>query len=224
MNALIDAAIGRARTVVAALILILIAGAYAYVTIPKEAEPDVNIPILYVNLSHEGISPADAERLLIRPMEQELRDIEGVDVMRSISFLGGANIVLEFDAGFDADLALTDVREKVDLAKPELPDDTDEPTVHEINLSLFPIIVVTLSGDLPGRALLVSDYYGCLGQRDGRWFPKTALHDFVQVISGQGVPPPNLESWQAIYADAGCGLVHALEDDNASGFIHIVRL
>ncbi len=107
MNALIDAAIGRARTVVAALILILIAGAYAYVTIPKEAEPDVNIPILYVNLSHEGISPADAERLLIRPMEQELRDIEGVDVMRSTSFLGGANIVLEFDAGFDADLALT---------------------------------------------------------------------------------------------------------------------
>jgi multidrug efflux pump len=154
VNALIDAAIGRARTVVAALILILIAGAYAYVTIPKEAEPDVNIPILYVNLSHEGISPADAERLLIRPMEQELRDIEGVDVMRSTSFLGGANIVLEFDAGFDADLALTDVREKVDLAKPELPDDTDEPTVHEINLSLFPIIVVTLSGDLPERALL----------------------------------------------------------------------
>ena len=154
MSALIDAAIGRARTVVAALILILIAGAYTYVTIPKEAEPDVNIPILYVNLSHEGISPADAERLLVRPMEQELRDIEGVDVMRSTSFLGGANIVLEFDAGFDADLALTDVREKVDLAKPELPDDTEEPTVHEINLSLFPIIVVTLSGELPERALL----------------------------------------------------------------------
>ena len=154
MNAFIDAAIGRARTVVATLILILVAGAYAYVTIPKEAEPDVNIPILYVNLSHEGISPADAERLLIRPMEQELRDIEGVDVMRSTSFLGGANVVLEFDAGFDADLALTDVREKVDLAKPELPEDADEPTVHEVNLSLFPIIVVTLSGDLPERALL----------------------------------------------------------------------
>jgi len=154
VNAVIDAAIGRSRTVVAALILILIAGAYAYVTIPKEAEPDVQIPILYVNLSHEGISPADAERLLIRPMEQELRDIEGVDVMRSISFLGGANVVLEFDAGFDADLALADVREKVDLAKPGLPEDADEPTVHEVNLSLFPVIVVTLSGHLPERALL----------------------------------------------------------------------
>ena len=154
MNALIDAAIDRARTVVAALVLILIAGAYAYVTIPKEADPDVQIPILFVNLGHDGISPADAERLLIRPMEQELRDIEGVDVMRSTAFLGGANIVLEFDAGFDADLALADVREKVDLAKPGLPEDADEPTVHEVNLGLFPVLVVTLSGDLPERALL----------------------------------------------------------------------
>ena len=154
MNSVIDAAIGRARTVVAALILILIAGAYAYVTIPKEAEPDVQIPILYVNLGHDGISPADAERLLVRPMEQEMRDIEGIDVMRSTSFLGGANIMLEFDAGFDVDLALADVREKVDLAKPGLPEDADEPTVHEVNLSLFPVLVVTLSGDLPERALL----------------------------------------------------------------------
>jgi len=154
VNALIDAAIDRARTVVAVLILILIAGTYAYVTIPKEADPDVQIAILYVNINHDGISPADAERLLIRPMEQELRDIEGVDLMRSTSFLGGANIVLEFDAGFDVDLALADVREKVDLAKPGLPEDADEPTVHEVNLSLFPVLVVTLSGDLPERALL----------------------------------------------------------------------
>ena len=154
MNALIDAAIGRARTVVAALVLILIAGAYAYVTIPKEADPDIQIPVLYVNLSHEGISPADAERLLVKPMEQELRNIEGIEEMRSTSFLGGASIVLEFEAGFDVDRALADLREKVDLAKPELPEDADEPTIHEINLSLFPVLVVTLSGDLPERALL----------------------------------------------------------------------
>ena len=154
MSNLIDAAIGRACTVVAALFLILAAGAYAYVTIPKEADPDVQIPILFVNLSHSGISPADAERLLIRPMEQELRNIEGVDVMRSTSFLGGANIVLEFNAGFDVDLALADVREKVGLAKPGLPEDADEPTIHEVNLGLFPVLVVTLSGHLPARALL----------------------------------------------------------------------
>ncbi|HSR72149.1 MAG TPA: efflux RND transporter permease subunit, partial [Kiloniellales bacterium] len=154
MNALIDAAVGHARTVLSTLLLILIAGAYAYVTIPKEADPDVQIPTLYVNVPHEGISPEDAERLLIRPLEQELRGIEGVEEMRSTAYLGGANIVMEFEAGFDPDQALADVREKVDLAKPDLPEDADEPTVHEINLSLFPILVVTLSGDLPERALL----------------------------------------------------------------------
>ena len=114
MNALIDAAIGRARTVLACLLLVLIAGTYAYVTVPKEADPDVSIPILYVNVSHEGISPEDAERLLGKPIEAELRDVEGVKEMRSTAFLGGANVVLEFDAGFDVDLATADVREKVD--------------------------------------------------------------------------------------------------------------
>ena len=154
MNAIIDAAISHSRTVLATLVMVLVAGTYAYQTVPKEAEPDVNIPILYVNMSHEGISPEDAERLLIKPMEQELQDIEGVKEMRSTAFLGGANVVLEFDAGFDVDTALADVREKVDLAKPELPEETDEPTVHEINFSLFPVLVVTLSGDVPERTLL----------------------------------------------------------------------
>jgi multidrug efflux pump len=150
----IDAAISRSRTVVSALFLILVAGVVAYFDIPKEADPDVNIPIVYVSLHHEGISPEDAERLLIRPMEQELQSIEGVKEMRAKAFESGANVTLEFDAGFDADKALDDVREKVDLAKPELPADTDEPEVHEVNFSLFPVIVVTLSGPVPERALL----------------------------------------------------------------------
>ncbi|MFQ5766317.1 MAG: efflux RND transporter permease subunit, partial [Rhodospirillales bacterium] len=118
------------------------------------ADPDIQIPVLYVKLSHEGISPEDAERLLVKPMEEELRDIEGVDEMRSTAYLGGANIVMEFDAGFDAGRALADVRERVDRGKPQLPDDADEPSVHEINLSLFPVLVVTLSGDVPERTLL----------------------------------------------------------------------
>ena len=154
MNAIIDAALGRSRTVIAGLVLILISGMTAYITVPKESEPDINIPILYVNMTHEGISPEDAERLLIKPMEQELQSIEGLKEMRSTAFLGGANIVLEFDAGFDADLAMSDVQNKVDLAKPDLPAETDEPTVHEVNFSLFPVLVVTLSGDVPERTLL----------------------------------------------------------------------
>ncbi len=154
MNAVIDAAISHSRTVILALVLILVAGSAAYVSIPKEDTPDINIPTLYVSIVHEGISPEDAERLLIKPMEKELRTIEGVKEMKSTAFLGGANVVLEFDAGFDADQALVDVREKVDLAKPKLPQDAEEPTVHEINLSLFPVLTVSLSGSAPERTLL----------------------------------------------------------------------
>ncbi|WP_119167851.1 efflux RND transporter permease subunit [Algihabitans albus] len=154
MKAIIDAALEHSRTVLACLVLLLIAGAYAYNAIPKEAEPDVNIPIIYVSLHHDGISPEDAERLLVKPMEQELQSIEGIKELRSFAYESGANVVMEFEAGFDPDLAMDDVRAKVDLAKPELPDETDEPTVHEVNLSLFPVLVVSLSGNVPERTLL----------------------------------------------------------------------
>ena len=103
MNAIIDAAIERARTVLAILVLILGAGLVSYLTIPKESAPDIPIPIIYVAISHEGISPEDAERLLVRPMEQELRSVEGVREMRSTAKEGFASVLLEFDAGFDSD-------------------------------------------------------------------------------------------------------------------------
>ncbi|MBC6441191.1 MAG: efflux RND transporter permease subunit [Rhodospirillales bacterium] len=154
MIGIINAAFSRPRTVLLLLALILIAGTYSYMTIPKESDPDIDIPIIYVLMTHEGISPGDAERLLVRPMEQELRGIDGVKEITSKAYEGGANVTLEFDAGFDPDIAIDDVRAKVDLAKPELPEETDEPSVHEVNLSLFPILVVTLSGDVPERTLL----------------------------------------------------------------------
>ena len=150
---IIGAAFGYSRTVLAVLFFILIAGSIAYQDIPKESEPDIDIPIIYVTMSHDGISPEDAERLLIRPMEQELKSIEGIKEMRSTGYEGGANVLLEFDAGFDSDAALTDVREGVDLAKGNLPMATDDPEVHEVNFSLFPVVVVILSGDAPDRAL-----------------------------------------------------------------------
>ncbi len=154
MKTLIDAAIDRSRMVLLTLALVLIAGVYAYVAIPKESDPDVDIPIIYVSMSHEGISPEDAERLLVRPMEQEMRNIEGVKEMRSTAAEGFASVLLEFEAGFDADIALADVREAVDVAKKELPDDTDDPVVNEVNVGLFPVLVVTLSGSVPERTLL----------------------------------------------------------------------
>lgn len=151
---LIDGAFSRARFILSLLAFVLVAGAVAFATIPKEADPDVNIPILYVKMTYEGISPEDAERLLVRPMEQKLRAIEGIKEMRASAFEGGANVVLEFEAGFDADQAMNDVRQKVDLAKPDLPKETEEPTVHEVNFSLFPVILVSLAGDIPERTLI----------------------------------------------------------------------
>lgn len=154
MRIFIDLAFARARTTISVLVLLLIAGTVAYVDIPKEAEPDINIPLVIVRAMHEGISPEDSENILIRPLEQELRSVEGLKEMRAKGFEGGANIVLEFEAGFDVDKALRDVRDQVDLAKPNLPDDSDDPTIEEINLSQFPVVVVTLSGPVPERALL----------------------------------------------------------------------
>ncbi|MCA1940900.1 MAG: efflux RND transporter permease subunit [Caenispirillum bisanense] len=154
MNALIDAAIHHARTVISTLVLILLAGTITFIQIPKESAPDINIPVIYVSLIHTGIAPDDAVRMLVKPMEKELRTVEGVKEMRSTAFEGGANVLLEFEAGFDADQALDDVRQQVDKAKAELPDDTDEPIVSEVNFSLFPVLVIALSGDVPERTLL----------------------------------------------------------------------
>ncbi len=151
---LIESAMSRSRTVVLSLLVVLIGGFVAYNTIPKEAEPDIEIPIIYVSISHDGISPEDSERLLVRPMEQELRSIEGIKEMTANAYEGGANVQLEFDAGVDTDKALQDVREKVDKAKAKLPGDTDEPTVNEVKMSRFdPMLVLNLAGDIPERTL-----------------------------------------------------------------------
>ncbi len=154
MNALVNAALDRPRTVMLTLLLLLLVGVSVYIAIPKESDPDINIPIIYVSMHHEGMSPDDAVSLLIKPMEQELRGIEHVTEVRSTAYEGGANVTLEFEAGFDADTALEDVRARVDIAKTGLPDDTDDPTVNEINLSLFPVLVVSLSGNVPERTML----------------------------------------------------------------------
>src|ERR1044072_7706997 len=154
MFALIDYAIGHARLTVVTLVFLLLGGFTAYVTIPKEAEPDIKIPIIYVQLSQRGISPEDAERLLLRPVETQLKSVGNVKEMRATAFEGGGFVLLEFEAGFDSKAALADVRAKVDQAKHDLPKDVDEPQVLEVNLSLYPLLVVGLSGDVPERTLL----------------------------------------------------------------------
>jgi multidrug efflux pump len=154
MNAIISAAFDRNRTVIMMLLFLIAAGLVAYINIPKESEPDVPIPIMYVSMNHDGISPEDSERLLVRPMEKELQSITGIKEMRSTASEGHASVLLEFDAGFDGEKALLDVREKVDAAKSKLPADTDEPTVDEINIALFPVLNISLSGPIPERSLI----------------------------------------------------------------------
>ncbi len=155
MHALIAAAVHHQRTVLLALLFVLVSGALTYIGIPKESDPDIPIPYIYVSMTHDGISPEDAERMLVRPMEQQLRAIEGIKEMTATARQGSASVTLEFEAGFDPDQALLDVREKVDQAKQELPDDTDEPSVHEINIAMFPVILVTLAGPVDERTLVV---------------------------------------------------------------------
>ena len=150
---LIDYAISHARVFFGILIFIIAAGSSTYISIPKEAVPDVNIPIIYVSLSQKGISANDSERLLVKPIEDEVKTVEGIKEIRSTAYTGGGNVLLEFDAGFDADKAMDDIREKVDRAKGDLPNEADEPTVNEVNISAFPIILISLSGNLPDRTL-----------------------------------------------------------------------
>ena len=153
---IIESAMRRSRTVIMSLAVIVIAGVVTYANAPKEAEPDLNIPIVYVSITHEGISPEDAERLLIRPMEQEIRTIEGIEELIGNAYEGGANIQIEFDAGTDTDVALQDVRAKVDIAKAKLPNETEEPTVTEVKFSRFdPMLVLNLAGNVPERTLTV---------------------------------------------------------------------
>ena len=150
---IVETAIANARLTISVLLFLMLAGAMAYVSIPKEAEPDIQIPILYVSIHYTGISPEDSERLLLRPMETALKSITGIKKMTSTAYQGGGNVLIEFQAGADLKKALDDVRNKVDTARPELPDGADEPTVNEVNLSEFPILVITLSGDVPERVL-----------------------------------------------------------------------
>ena len=90
---------------------------------------------------------------LVKPIEDEVKTVEGIKELRSTAYSGGGNVLLEFNPGFDADKAIVDVREKVDRAKGDLPNEADEPTVNEVNISAFPILLISLSGDLPDRTL-----------------------------------------------------------------------
>jgi multidrug efflux pump len=154
MSALIRYSITHARLTISALLFLIVAGISAYLAIPKEAEPDVAIPIVYVSVTQRGISPEDAERLILRPLETQLKSVANVKEMRASAFEGGGFVLLEFRAGLDARRAIADVRAKVEDAKRDLPREADEPKVTEVSLALFPVIIVALKGEVPEQTLV----------------------------------------------------------------------
>lgn len=155
MLTIIDAALSRTRSVLMLFVLLLISGAITYANIAKESNPDITIPVIYVSMVHDGISPEDAERMLVRPMEKELKSIAGIKEMTANAGEGHASVTLEFVAGFDPKEALADVRDKVTLAKAKLPTETEEPEVHEVTMAnAEPALTVILSGPVTERGLV----------------------------------------------------------------------
>ncbi len=136
------------RTSIFVLIFIIaVAGLVAYLNLPLESWPDVTQPVIFVAVPYPGVAPSDMETQVVDPIEDKLQEITKIKRMSSASREGFASLVVEFESDIEVDEALRRVREKVDLAGPELPADAQEPMVEEINFENIPVIVVSLTGD-----------------------------------------------------------------------------
>ncbi|MDR1031718.1 MAG: efflux RND transporter permease subunit [Holosporales bacterium] len=153
MNKFIDFALDHYKAAISFLVFVIVMGIIAYVRIPKELFPDIEVPFIQVNVTCQGISTYDSERLIVRPMEQKLRSISGVKEMNTVAYEGGASAVLEFFPEKNLRQAKTEVQDQVDLVKAELPEDAKDPVVTEINISETPILLIKLAGNIPDRKL-----------------------------------------------------------------------
>ncbi len=153
MTGIIDWAADRARMVLAFIVLSLVVGGFAYSTLPKEGEPDIEIPALFVSVPFPGISAVDAESLLVKPMETELADLDGLKSMSGTAAEGYAGVALEFEFGWDKTKIMADVRDSMKSAEADFPEGAEQYTINEINFSEFPILIVNLTGPVPERTL-----------------------------------------------------------------------
>ncbi|WP_193336440.1 efflux RND transporter permease subunit [Devosia beringensis] len=142
------------RVVLTVMVLLLGAGFMAYNTLPKESFPAIDIPYFYVSVSQTGVSPRDAEQLLAKPIEDRIKEIDGLENYSSTSTTGHTSVFLEFNVSADKDKALSDVRAALDGVASELPDDATEPTVSEISFTDTPVISVAVYGTVPERELV----------------------------------------------------------------------
>jgi multidrug efflux pump len=153
MTGIVDWAASRARMVLAFIGLTLLVGGFAYWGLPKEGEPDIEIPALFVSVPFPGISAADSETLLVKPMETELGDLDGLKQMSGTASESYAGLALEFEFGWDKTKVMADVRDAMNKAEANFPEGADKYSINEINFSEFPIIIVNLTGDLPERTM-----------------------------------------------------------------------
>ena len=163
MISVIDSAISRTRSVMSLLGVIVIAGFLARAALPIANDPHIELPYFYIGVVHEGISPEDAERLLVQPMEIELRKLEGVVELKSTASEGMASFFVEFDVSQDLGEALSDVREAVNRSKAEMPSTAEEPFVEELTVDDFPIVRVNLIAENANER---SAYQAALKLRD----------------------------------------------------------
>jgi multidrug efflux pump subunit AcrB len=142
-----DTAVNKSITVMVLAVIIIVFGVYCYNVLPRESDPDITIPNVFVTTSYRGVSPADMETSVTIEIEKKLKGLDGVKKIQSVSSEGLSSINIEFVTGTDIDKALQDVKDKVDEAKGELPTDLeDDPLVFEVNFSELPIVVFSMSG------------------------------------------------------------------------------
>jgi len=210
MTGIVDWAAARARMVLAFIVLSILAGTLSYITLPKEGEPDIEVPALFISVPFPGISAEDSEKLLVKPMETELSDLDGLKEMTGTAAENYAGVALEFEFGWDKTKILADVRDAMDTAEAEFPDGFEKYTLNEVNFSEFPIVIVNLSGPVPERTMfrLARDLQdrlegmepileaGLAGNRD----------EMVEVV----IDPLKLESYNITAAE----LVNVVQNNN----------
>jgi multidrug efflux pump len=153
MTGLVDWAAARARMVLAFIALSILAGTMAYIGLPKEGEPDIEVPALFISVPFPGISAEDSEKLLVKVMETELSDLDGLKKMTGTAAENYGGVALEFEFGWDKTKTLADVRDAMDTAEADFPEGAEKYTLNEVNFSEFPIIIVNLSGPVPERTM-----------------------------------------------------------------------
>lgn len=147
MNALIGFFLNNRVAVMIFVLIATLTGTQAYLSLPREAAPDLEIPVVLVTVPYPGVSPTDIETLIANKLETKLKDLKSVKVMRTTAAEGAAITSIEFNPSVNIDDAVRKVREKVDLAKVDFPEDALDPVVQEVSFEDFPIITVTLSAD-----------------------------------------------------------------------------